>query len=48
VRSSVVDLPMGTPLTRLAAAHAFGMFTATYLALGLGIDPSAARPGEVS
>ena len=47
VRSSVVDLPPGTPLTRLAAAHAFGMFTATYLALGQGIDPSAARPGEV-
>lgn len=46
VRSSTIDLPSGTPLTRLAAAHAFGMFTATYLALGLGIDPSAARPGE--
>jgi hypothetical protein len=46
VRSSVVDLPPGTPLTRLGAAHAFGLFTATYLALGLGIDPSAARPGE--
>ena len=46
VRSSTVDLPPGTPLTRLGAAHAFGMFTATYLALGLGIDPSAPRPGE--
>jgi hypothetical protein len=46
VRSSVVDLPPGTPLTRLGAAQAFGLFTATYLALGLGIDPSAPRPGE--
>jgi glucose/mannose-6-phosphate isomerase len=47
VRSSVLDIPSGTPLTRLGAAHAFGLFTATYLALGLGIDPSATRPGEL-
>lgn len=46
VRASTVDLPPGTPLTRLGAAHAFGMFTAAYLAFGLGIDPSAPRPGE--
>jgi glucose/mannose-6-phosphate isomerase len=45
-RSSTVDVPPGAPLSRFAAATAFGMFTATYLALGLGIDPSAPRPGE--
>jgi glucose/mannose-6-phosphate isomerase len=47
VVSSVIELPPGTPLTRLGAAQAFGMFTATYLAFGRGIDPSAPRPGEV-
>jgi glucose/mannose-6-phosphate isomerase len=47
VVSSVIDLPTGTPLTRLGAAQAFGMFTATYLAFGRGIDPSAPRPGEI-
>jgi glucose/mannose-6-phosphate isomerase len=47
VRVSMVDVPAGTALTRLAAAHAFGMFTATYLALGQGIDPSAPRFGEL-
>jgi glucose/mannose-6-phosphate isomerase len=45
-RSSTVDVPAGAALTRFAAATAFGMFTATYLALGLGIDPSGAYPGE--
>lgn len=51
VRSSSLDLAVdprtSTPLTRLAAASAAGMFTATYLALATGIDPSAPRPGEV-
>jgi glucose/mannose-6-phosphate isomerase len=47
VVSSVLDLPPGTPLTRLGAAQAVGMFTATYLAFGRGIDPSAPRPGEI-
>jgi glucose/mannose-6-phosphate isomerase len=51
VRSSSLDLAVdprtSTPLTRLAAASAAGMFTATYLALASGIDPSAPRPGEV-
>lgn len=40
VRSSSVDVPAGPPLTRFAAATAFGDFTAAYLALGLGTDPS--------
>jgi glucose/mannose-6-phosphate isomerase len=48
VRTSRVDVPPGSPLARLAAATAFGDFTATYLALGLGIDPSAPRPGELA
>jgi glucose/mannose-6-phosphate isomerase len=48
LRSSSVDVPLGPPLVRFAAASAFGDFTATYLALGLGIDPSEPRPGEVS
>jgi len=51
VRSSTLDLVVGGPassaLTRLAAASAVGMFTATYLALASGVDPSAPRPGEV-
>ncbi|MBE7187130.1 SIS domain-containing protein [Jatrophihabitans endophyticus] len=40
VRASSVDVPGGQPLARFAAATAFGDFTATYLALGLGVDPS--------
>jgi glucose/mannose-6-phosphate isomerase len=48
LRSSVVDVPRGAHLARFAAATAFGAFTATYLALGRGIDPSAVRPGELS
>jgi glucose/mannose-6-phosphate isomerase len=39
-RSSTVDVPTGAPLTRMAAAVSFGLFTATYLALAQGIDPS--------
>jgi hypothetical protein len=47
-RSSSVELPAGEPLSRFGAAASFGMFTAAYLALGLGIDPSAPRPGELA
>ena len=48
LRSSAVDVPHSAPLARFAAATAFGAFTATYLALGRGIDPSAPRPGELA
>jgi glucose/mannose-6-phosphate isomerase len=48
LRSSRVDAPLtGTALTRFAAATQFGDFTAAYLALGFGIDPSEPRPGEL-
>ena len=47
LRSSSVDVPPGPPLVRFAAATAFGDFTAAYLALGLGLDPGAATPGEL-
>jgi glucose/mannose-6-phosphate isomerase len=47
VRSSFVDVPMGTALARFAAATAFGDFTAAYLGIGLGHDPGAPRPGEL-
>jgi hypothetical protein len=48
LRSSSVDVPPGAPLVRFAAATAFGDFTAAYLALGLGLDPGAATPGELA
>jgi glucose/mannose-6-phosphate isomerase len=48
LRSSTVDVPSGPPLARFAAASLFGTFTATYLALGRGIDPSEPRPGELA
>lgn len=48
LRSSTVDVPAGPPLARFAAAALFGAFTATYLALGRGIDPSEPRPGELA
>ena len=48
LRSSSVDVPQGAPLARFAAAAAFGDFTAGYLALGLGLDPGAATPGELA
>jgi hypothetical protein len=48
LRSSTVDVPPGPPLARFAAAVLFGAFTATYLALGRGIDPSEPRPGELA
>jgi hypothetical protein len=48
VRASHVEVPPGAPLARLAAATAFGDFTAAYLALGSGLDPSAPRPGELA
>lgn len=47
LRSSTVDVPGGPPLARFAGATLFGAFTATYLALGRGIDPSEPRPGEL-
>lgn len=47
LRSSAVDVPLGPPLARFAAASAFGDFTATYLALASGLDPSEPRPGEL-
>ena len=48
LRSTRVDVGSATaPLARFAAATQFGDFTATYLALGLGIDPSELRPGEI-
>jgi glucose/mannose-6-phosphate isomerase len=51
VRSSTLDLAIDThnspPLPGLAAATATAMFTASYLALASGIDPSAPRPGEL-
>ncbi|WP_375483880.1 hypothetical protein [uncultured Jatrophihabitans sp.] len=43
LRSSSVDVPAGDPLARFAAATAFGDFTASYLALGLGVDPGLDR-----
>ena len=46
-RSSRVDVPPGAPLSRLAAASSLGSFTAAYLALGSGLDPSMPRPGEL-
>ncbi len=51
VRSSALDLAidahLAPPLAGLAAATATAMFTAGYLALASGIDPSAPRPGEL-
>lgn len=46
LRSSTVDVPGGQPLARFAAATAFGDFTAAYLALGLGVDPSGPTNGR--
>jgi hypothetical protein len=46
LRSSSVDVPQGAPLSRFAAASAFGEFTAAYLGLGLGLDPGAPGPAE--
>ncbi|MGH8959624.1 MAG: SIS domain-containing protein [Jatrophihabitantaceae bacterium] len=48
LRSSSVDVPAGSPLARFASAAAFGDFTAVYLALGLGLEPGAAAPGELA
>ena len=44
--SSTPDLPGLTPLSRFAAATAFGDFVAAYAAIGRGIDPGASRDGE--
>jgi hypothetical protein len=46
LRSSSVDVPQGAPLSRFAAASAFGEFTAAYLGFGLGLDPGAPGPAE--
>ena len=52
VRVSALDLAVdprtSTPLTRLACASDTGMYTAAYLALASGIDPSAPWPAELS
>jgi glucose/mannose-6-phosphate isomerase len=48
LRSSTVDVPAGPPLARFGAAALFGTFTATYLGLARGIDPSEPRPGELA
>jgi glucose/mannose-6-phosphate isomerase len=45
---STVDVPAGTALARFAAAAAFGDFTAAYLGFGLGLNPGAPRPAELS
>lgn len=45
--TSNLDLPGETPLARFAAALAFGDFTGAYAAIGRGIDPTAARAGEL-
>jgi hypothetical protein len=47
VQVSSVDVPDSAPLTRFAAAAAFGEFTAAYLGFGLGLDPGAPRPAEM-
>ena len=46
LRSSTVQVPAGDPLARFAAAAAFGEYTATYLAFGLGLDPGLRGPAE--
>jgi hypothetical protein len=48
VRASGVDVGEGPPLARFAAAAAFGDFTAAYLGFGMGLDPGAPRPAELS
>ena len=47
VLTSTLDLPGNSPLARFAAATAFGDFIAAYAAIGRGIDPTAARAGEL-
>jgi hypothetical protein len=47
LRSSTIDVGQGPALARFAAATAFAGFTATYLALARGMDPSEPRPGEL-
>jgi glucose/mannose-6-phosphate isomerase len=45
--SSRPELPGRSPLARFAAATAFGDFTAAYAGIGRGVDPGAARAGEM-
>ncbi len=52
VHSSALDPSVdprssSTLVTRLASTSSVGLFTATYLALASGIDPSAPRAGEL-
>lgn len=47
ILTSTLDLPGESLLGRFAAATAFGDFTAAYAAIGRGIDPTAARAGEL-
>ncbi|MCW2527647.1 MAG: putative transcriptional regulator, RpiR family [Pseudonocardiales bacterium] len=47
ILSSTLDLPGESPLSRFAAAALFGDFTAAYAAIGRGVDPTAARAGEL-
>jgi hypothetical protein len=46
LRAATIEAPVGTALTRFAVATAFADFTATYLAIGRGLDPSERAPGE--
>jgi hypothetical protein len=48
LRSSTIDVGQGSTLARFGAATSFSAFTATYLALARGIDPSEPRPGELT
>lgn len=43
-----VEVPDGPALVRFATAAAFGEFAAAYLGFGLGLDPGAPRPAELS
>ena len=45
---SRIEVPQAPPLVRFACAAAIGDFAASYLALARGIDPSAARLGELT
>ncbi|HSY14755.1 MAG TPA: SIS domain-containing protein [Jatrophihabitantaceae bacterium] len=43
VRATTTEVPTGPALVRLAGVVQLGLFTAGYLALGLGLDPSGPR-----
>jgi glucose/mannose-6-phosphate isomerase len=46
LRAATIEAPTGRTLARFASATAFADFTAAYVALGRGIDPSERAPGE--